>query len=61
MELSIVVQIKNVYGRDVIYPICTKAKSFAKLVNQKTLTQDNLEIIKSLGYSIKIDTPIIKL
>jgi hypothetical protein len=50
---EIIVEPRTVYGNTNIYPKCEKAKLFAKLVDQKTLTQDNLDIIKQLGYSIR--------
>ena len=50
--LEITVQIKQVYGRETIYPICPKALLFAKIKGQKTLTIDDISIIKQLGYKI---------
>lgn len=50
---EIIVEPRTVYGNTVIYPKCEKAQLFAKLLNQKTLTTENLDIIKQLGYSIR--------
>jgi hypothetical protein len=49
---EIVVQIKQVYGNDTVYPICTQAKLFAELLGQKTLTFTDLNIIKRLGFAV---------
>lgn len=50
---EIIVEPRTVYGVTKIYPKCEKAKLFAQLVGQKTLTQDNLDTIKKLGVSIR--------
>lgn len=50
--LTITIQIKQVYGRDTIYPVCEKAQIFAAMVGQKTLTHANLCSIEALGYQI---------
>lgn len=54
--MSIQVTIRNVYGNETIYPACETAKSFAKLVGQKTLTHRDLTIIKGMGYAIEVQT-----
>lgn len=51
--MKIIVKIKNVFGNELIYPICDKAKLFVKMVNQKTLTKHDLIIIVQLGFEIK--------
>jgi hypothetical protein len=52
-KMEITVRIKNVYGEDKIYPVCSKAVTFANLINQKTFTPRDLSNIRLLGYSIK--------
>ena len=51
--MQITVQIRTVYGVENVYPICDKAKSFARIARTKTLTLDTLHEIKALGYSIE--------
>lgn len=51
--MQIEIEIKNVYGKINIYPINAEAKVFAELLGQKTLTMDNLALIKLLGYKVK--------
>ncbi len=51
---TIQVMIKNVYGNEKVYPICERAKIFAKMVGQTTLTDFNLKYIKELGYTIQV-------
>lgn len=50
--MTIHVEIKSVYGVEKIYPIDTNAKIFAELVNQKTLTFEDVTLIKKLGYEV---------
>lgn len=52
--MKIQVEIKNIYGRETIYPMCDKAKTFASLVGQKTLTTRDINLIKQLGYSVEV-------
>lgn len=52
--MSIQVKIKNVYGNDLVYPICEKAKAFAAIAGQATLTGWTISKIKDLGYTIEV-------
>ena len=51
---TIQVQIRDVYGRQTAYPVCDKAKLFAKLAGTATLTHDARQIILALGYNIEV-------
>jgi len=57
MSRSILIEVKQSYGRKVIYPACNNAETFAKLAGCKTLTAQTLELIESLGYTIDTCTP----
>ena len=52
--MQITVAIKNVYGNELIYPVCDKAKAFADIANTKTLANHVIAHIKRLGYSIQV-------
>lgn len=54
---TIVVEIKNVYGNDTVYPICDAAKTFARIAGTRTLTLATIALIKELGYSIEVKQP----
>ena len=43
---EIIVEIKSVYGNEVIYPVCEHAKLFAELAGTKTLTKQAVNVIK---------------
>ena len=47
------VEKKNVFGNNLVYPICLQAKLLTALTGQKTLTHDAINIIKALKYSVK--------
>ena len=50
--MNIKVTIKNVYGNNLIYPVCKSAECFACLIKKKTFTMVDLMYIKELGYTI---------
>jgi hypothetical protein len=52
--MQIIVQLKNNYGTQTVYPVCENAKHFTKIAGTKTLTNVHIETIKQLGFEIKI-------
>lgn len=56
--MEITIKHKNVYGNDLIYPVCDKAKIFASIANTKTLSIRDLALIKSLGYAVLIEQQV---
>lgn len=52
--MEITIELKDVYGQRLAYPVCVKAKIFAELTGKKTLTSDALRQISRLGYEIKV-------
>ena len=57
--MQITVQVKSVYGNDVIYPACPLAVKFAALAGTKTLTEATLRIIESMGVEITVEQPTV--
>ena len=55
--MNITVEVKNVYGQDRIYPICSKAQLCTRLPNTKTLSTWDINKIKELGYTVNVKTP----
>ena len=49
---NLIVEKKNVYGVERVYPICNKAKLFASISGNKTLLPEVIELIKKLGYNL---------
>jgi hypothetical protein len=52
---KITIRLKDVYGRQTAYPVCEKAKLFARLAGTATLTHDTRQIILALGYNIEVE------
>ena len=46
-------EVKNKYGRDLIFPSCHIAKALIKLKKGKTFSKDDLNVFKYLGFIIK--------
>ena len=53
--MSITVKIKNVYGSDLIYPVCDKARTLASLAGTKTLRPTDIDKIKALGFTVNVE------
>lgn len=53
--MQITVKAKNNYGTIVFYPVCRMAQQFTEMVGQKTLTHTDLQKIKAMEVSIKIE------
>jgi len=49
--MELLIEIKNIYGRDVIYPICEKSQLLTRLSGNRTLTEEAIAVIKRLGYT----------
>ena len=58
---NITVKIENHFGNDVIVPVCVNAQTFAKLVNNATLSKETIKHIQSLGYAVNIKQKIVSL
>ena len=53
--MEIIVKVKSVYGEEKVYPVCDKAKMFAKIAGTTTLTHATLCLIERLGVLIKVE------
>ena len=53
LKNKLIVQVKNIYGVDRIYPVCEKSKSFSQIAGLKTLQPTVIDEIKKLGYKIE--------
>lgn len=57
--MEIIVQVKNVYGNQMIYPACEKSEVFAKIAGKKTLSKTDLMNIEFLGYTVTIQPQVL--
>ena len=53
MNKEIILEVKNVYGNELIYPSCHIANALIKLKNGKTFNKSDLDVFKSLGLIVK--------
>ena len=53
--LTITIKPRTLYGKVVYYPVCNKAKTFASLLHQATLTEPDLKHILALGVQINYE------
>jgi len=51
--MQITVEIKSVYGVERIYAVCNNAKLITKLKQSKTLSKEDISILRELGYRIE--------
>lgn len=56
MTKSIRVQIKIVYGNELIYPVCEAAQLFTALTRKKSLDRHDIQLIKDLGYEVIVES-----
>ena len=50
--MELIVEKKNVFGVERIYPVCNKSQILTALTGQKTLLADDIKLIKKLGYTL---------
>jgi len=53
-DKTLKVTVKNVFGNDLVYPYCERSEIFAILTNSKTLTENAIKWIKTLGYNFEV-------
>ena len=51
---TIFVDVRDVYGRETIYPACETSKLLAQLAGTRTLTLAALATIRALGYGVAV-------
>lgn len=54
--IKVFVKIKNVYGREMVYPACPVTEIIASIAKTKTLSQDDLSNMLKLGYEIQVNS-----
>jgi hypothetical protein len=52
--MHITVQVRNVYGNDLVYPADGQAALFAFLVGAKTFNASQIGTIRALGYAVHV-------
>lgn len=52
--MEILISVKNNYGSKMYYPECKNSEAFASIAGTITLTKNVIQLIKELGYTIKV-------
>jgi len=52
--IKVFVMVRNVYGREMIYPACPVTEIIASIAKTKTLSDNDLSAIRKLGYEVKV-------
>lgn len=60
-ENTLTVSVRSPYGVETIYPECPVSRLFCELLRQKTLTRENVETIKKLGFVFEVKREEVKL
>ena len=55
MPTHITVRIAQQYSQQVVQPACGTSQLFAQIAGTKTLTKPTLDIIKQLGYEVRVE------
>lgn len=50
-QMNLTIELKTVYGNDLIYPVCDKAIKLCQITNQKTFSQFAIQKLKEVGYT----------
>ena len=55
MSKQITVRLDQQYGFQAIQPVCPVSKIFAQIAGTKTLTRPTIELVKQLGYEVRVE------
>lgn len=56
MTKSIKIAVKNVYGRETLYPACKLSEFFCSLAGTRTITTEMMRLIRAQGFAIEVAT-----
>jgi hypothetical protein len=52
--MELLIEVRNVYGNEMIYPANDAARTFASIAGTKTLKRDTLKKAQSLGFTVRV-------
>ena len=53
MNTLVKIEVRRVYGNDLVYPANEMAENFVRLTGQKTFSHSQLQVIKAMGFQIE--------
>ena len=51
----LIVEERNVYGNELIYPVCELSKELTELTGNKTITEDTKRKLEELGHTLVVE------
>lgn len=51
--MELLVKIREIYGKTLVYPACERSKLLCSLTGHKTLTEDACFTLEMLGYTLR--------
>lgn len=57
MNKTIVILAREIYGKQMFYPVCDNSKLFAAIADRTTLSETNIRRIRQLGYEVTVTYP----
>ena len=57
--MELLVSTETSYGTRRVYPECEKSRLFASIASTHTLTEEDIEYIKRLGYTFTVKQEVI--
>jgi hypothetical protein len=48
---------RKIYGRELFFPLCETSTRFTRLCGGKTLTREQLKLVRELGFTLDIIVP----
>lgn len=61
MNKVLIVTIKNVYGKEMVYAANDTAQIFADISGQKTLSRETLKHAQALGFAVEVKQTTLEL
>lgn len=58
---EIKVKVRKPFGKEIIDPLDHNSNLFARMLHQDTLTPENINFIKLLGFKVNVEQPTLKL
>jgi len=55
---KLILERRNVYGRELIYPACETSRNLVKLTGRVTFGEDDLEVLRLLGFELVINAGV---
>ena len=50
--MKILITVKEIYGNQLLYPLCDTGKKLCKLLGTKTIPKDKIKELGSLGFEV---------